>query len=197
MDIMKNSETGISGIVFRLYHDMVKYEAVETGDSKPSEGLTVNELHLIECIRLNTTGGKGPAISTIASALDITRPSATVAVNKLAKKKIVAKTDSTEDGRSVRVKLTAKGEKALEVHSAFQERFTEELKAELGEDGYDELLKTFGSFGEILDKKIDDLTGRTQKLVEKEKKNAERASAKRSAATKKSAAGKTAAKRGK
>ena len=177
MSFLNKTETGLSGIVFRIYRDMVKYESIDTMQTKSSEGLTVNELHLIECIRLNTSGGNGPAISTIANALDITRPSATVAVNKLEKKKMVTKSDSAEDGRSVRVKLTAKGEKALEAHTSFQKKFAGELKAELGEEGFEKLVNTFGALGDVLDKKIDDLTGRTQRQREKEKKDSEKAGA--------------------
>jgi len=89
--------------------------------------LTINELHLLECIKKNTKGDDGPTISSIAAELDITRPSTTVAVNKLNAKKFVDKIGCVNDGRSVRIKLTGKGEKAYALYTNYHNEISEEL----------------------------------------------------------------------
>ncbi len=103
--------------------------------------LTINELHLLECIHKATKGEDGPTISAIAAELDITRPSTTVAVNKLKDKKFVEKIGCVNDGRSVRIKLTPKGKKIFALHTeyhdnmaaALNECFTEEEKKSLAD----------------------------------------------------------------
>ena len=146
--------------LYKLYHSTVKLEAEELKDNKNCADLTVNELNLIESIRSLTKGNEGPTISSIASELDITRPSTTVAVNKLVSKKIVTKTECANDGRSVRVKLTAKGEKAYSAHHSYQNALVKEAKEFFSEDDYkaiedsmSKLLTFFGSKAENVDAK--------------------------------------------
>ena len=111
---MNELELGKS--LFKLYYKNIKLEEKSVKSEKNRFNLTINELHLIECIRNLTKNNEGPTISKIASELDITRPSTTVAVNKLESKKFVEKTGCPNDGRSVRVKLSSKGEKAYSFH---------------------------------------------------------------------------------
>lgn len=120
--------------------------------------LTINELHLLECIKNNTSGDDGPTISSIATELDITRPSTTVAVNKLNAKKYVDKIGCVNDGRSVRIKLTQRGEKAYALHRSYHNELCEALNACFTDEEKGFLEKAFG--------KIDDFF--TEKLNEKE-----------------------------
>lgn len=131
---MNDIEFGRS--LYKLYHGAVKLETAEVKDNKNCADLTVNELNLIECIRSLTKGQDGSTISAIASELDITRPSTTVAVNKLVNKKIVTKSECANDGRSVRVKLTAKGEKAYSAHHSYQNALAKEAKQYFSEADY-------------------------------------------------------------
>lgn len=150
---MNDIEFGRS--LYKLYHGATKLEAEAVKDNKNCAELTVNELNLIECIRSLTKGSEGPTISAIANELDITRPSTTVAVNKLVNKKIAAKTASSSDGRSVRVKLTPKGEKAYSAHHSFQNTLVKEAKSYFSEDDYktlgESIEKLIKFFGEKLD----------------------------------------------
>ena len=130
------SEIEFGNILYKLYHSAVKLEGSAMKENKNCAELTVNELNLIECIRFLTKGGDGPTISAIASELDITRPSTTVAVNKLLNKKIVTKTECSNDGRSVRVKLTSKGEKAYNAHHSFQSAMAKEAKEHFTDEEY-------------------------------------------------------------
>lgn len=152
---MKDTELG--NALYKLYHTVVRLEAKEIKDNKNCSDLTVNELNLIECIRSLTKGNEGPTISSIASALDITRPSTTVAVNKLCAKKITEKNECESDGRSVRVKLTAKGEKAYSVHHSFQTSLVKSAKQSMTEQDWNVLNESFQKLSAFLDAKAEEV----------------------------------------
>ena len=107
-------------LLCKIHHNMMKLEEKTLCIDK-NLNLTVNELHLLECIKNGTKGDDGPTISAIAADLDITRPSTTVAVNKLTAKKYVEKIGCVNDGRSVRIKLTSKGEKAYTMYCDYRQ----------------------------------------------------------------------------
>lgn len=149
------TDTEFGSALYKLYHTLVKIESAELKDNKNCSDLTVNELNLIECIRTLTKNGDGPTISMIASALDITRPSTTVAVNKLSSKKIVTKTECANDGRSVRVKLTARGEKAYSAHHSFQTAFIRSAKSEMSESEWENISGSISRLMDFLESKSD------------------------------------------
>ena len=120
-------------LLCKIHHNLMKLEEKTLCVDK-NINLTVNELHLLECIKNGTKGEDGPTISAIATELDITRPSTTVAVNKLTTKKYVEKIGCVNDGRSVRIKLTSKGEKAYAMYCDYRKEIGEELSACLKED---------------------------------------------------------------
>lgn len=149
------SEIEFGSTLYKLYHAAVKLETMDVKDNKNCADLTVNELNLIECIRSLTKGNDGPTISSIASALDITRPSTTVAVNKLCSKKMTEKNDCESDGRSVRVKLTQKGEKAYSAHHAFQNSLVKAAKQEFSEEEYRTLAESLAKLGNFFESKFE------------------------------------------
>ena len=120
-------------LLCKIHHNLMKLEE-KTLCADKNINLTVNELHLLECIKNGTKGEDGPTISAIAAELDITRPSTTVAVNKLTTKKYVEKIGCVNDGRSVRIKLTSKGEKAYSMYCDYRKEIAEELSACFKED---------------------------------------------------------------
>ena len=138
--------------LFKLYRKGIKLEEKNLRSDKNRMNLTINELHLIECIRSLTKNSEGPTISKIATELDITRPSTTVAVNKLEAKRFVEKTSCSNDGRSVRVKLSPKGEKAFSFHKSYNNNMIKEIKALFSEDEY----KAFIASLDKLEKYYDD-----------------------------------------
>ena len=152
-DIMSELELG--NTLYKLYHTVVKLEATELRDNKNCADLTVNELNLIECIRSLTKGNDGPKISSIASELDITRPSTTVAVNKLCSKRIAEKSECSNDGRSVKVKLTAKGEKAYNAHHTFQNSLIKSAKQDMSEEEYGKIADSLGKLCVFLNSKVE------------------------------------------
>ncbi len=113
-------------LLSKINHNISKLEERVLCDER-NLNLTINELHLLECIQKSTKGEDGPTISAIAAELDITRPSTTVAVNKLKDKKFVEKLDCINDGRSVRIRLTSKGKKVYALHTEYHEAMAEAL----------------------------------------------------------------------
>ncbi|MBQ3842155.1 MAG: winged helix-turn-helix transcriptional regulator [Ruminiclostridium sp.] len=149
------NEMEFGNILYKLYHSEVKLEGAAVKDNKNCAELTVNELNLIECIRTLTKNSEGPTISSIANELDITRPSTTVAVNKLCAKKMTEKEGSISDGRSVRVKLTAKGEKAYSTHHAFQNALVKDIRQSMSEEEYKTLTASLTKLKGIFDAKLE------------------------------------------
>lgn len=113
-------------ILSKLNHNIMKLEELTLCVDR-NLNLTINELHLLECIQKATKGEDGPTISAIAAELDITRPSTTVAVNKLKEKKYVEKIGCVNDGRSVRIKLTPKGKKIYALHTEYHDNMAAAL----------------------------------------------------------------------
>ncbi len=120
-------------LLTKINHNIMKLEE-KTLCIDRSLNLTINELHLLECIQKATNGEEGPTISAIAAELDITRPSTTVAVNKLKDKKFVEKIGCVNDGRSVRIKLTPKGKKVFALHSEYHENMAAALNECLSDE---------------------------------------------------------------
>ena len=77
--------------------------------------LSASELCVLE--RIAQAPEDGITISDLAALLEVARPSASVAVNKLRQKGFVAKVPSQADGRSVLVTLTHEGKLACAYHS--------------------------------------------------------------------------------
>lgn len=140
--------------VSRLHHNITKIEDKAIKNDKSHHNLTVNEMLLLECIKSSTKGHEGPTISTIAAELDITRPSTTVAVNKLTAKKFVEKTECANDGRSVRVKLTAKGEKAFTLHKNHSNAIAKELRADVDDEQYTKLTESIKFLEEYFENRL-------------------------------------------
>lgn len=151
----KMSELQFSSTLYKLYHTLAKLEENELKDNKICKELTVNELNLVECIRsLTKKNSDGPTISDIASELDITRPSTTVAVNKLCSKDYAVKNTSSKDGRSVLVKLTEKGEKAYSVHHSFQNTLLKTAREEMSEEEFNKIRDSLSTMYNFLDRML-------------------------------------------
>ena len=118
-------------LINKLEEQIVKNSSVD---------LTISEIHVVEAVAKNdttesctdTAGTK--TISEIAQILNITLPSVTISINKLQKKGYVEKLKCKNDGRSVRVKLTKRGEKINNVHRHFHKKLVNNLVLNLTEN---------------------------------------------------------------
>ena len=88
--------------------------------------VSIGELHLMEII--GESKDKGVLIGELAQRMELTPPTVTVAVNKLALKGYVVKTKSTLDKRSVIVTLTRMGKKVNAAHRYFHEQMVRNIE---------------------------------------------------------------------
>lgn len=97
----------LNELLVEIYRNI---EILEESELKKSRlNLSISEMHMIELI---AKAGGGMTVSEIAGRLKVTRPSVTVAVNKLVQKGYCEKRRREDDGRAVAVILTGAGEKA-------------------------------------------------------------------------------------
>ena len=88
--------------------------------------LSIGELHMLEAIGQNKD--KGMLVCELAQRMELTPPTVTVAVNKLAVKGYVLKTKSQSDKRSVIVTLTKQGRKLNAAHRYFHEQMVRNIE---------------------------------------------------------------------
>ena len=92
-------------VISKLSYNMGEMEELAKEHFKLSE-LTVTQMHYLETIStLNN-----PNITELASKMQLTKPTVTVAVDKLIEKEYLFKVQSDEDRRSAHLHLTKKGE---------------------------------------------------------------------------------------
>ena len=98
-----------------------KSEQLEESLKKNSQlkDLTTRQLQCIEAV----LESQNPTLSELAKKLYITKPSATVLIDRLNDHGYLIKIKSDNDRRSAHVHLTEKGEMSAKLHSKVHERF--------------------------------------------------------------------------
>lgn len=93
------------------------------------EGFTPRQLEYIDTIhRLGN-----PNLGEIARALNLSKPSVTAIVEKLAARGYIQKFQSDEDRRSFHVHLSAKGKKLVEIHNETHQKIADLFRKNLDE----------------------------------------------------------------
>ncbi|URN86111.1 MarR family transcriptional regulator [Acetobacterium wieringae] len=85
---MDSFSSQLNAVLVDTFNNILKFEEDLLKQSTNID-LSINEMHLIEHVGKNTNDGR--TISDLAQSLNITLPSVTVAINKLAKKGYVKK----------------------------------------------------------------------------------------------------------
>ena len=114
--------------------------------------LSIGEMHIIECI--GRGGNNGASITAIAQDMEISLPSATVAVKKLEKKGFVLKSRGAED-----VQLTETGRRAEVAHRYFHRQMLKAVCQGVREEEKPVLLGAIRSLNEFFDKAVSQLSG--------------------------------------
>ena len=91
------------------------------------EGFTARQIVYIETI--NTLNN--PNLGEIAKALNLSKPSVTAIVDKLASKGYIEKFQSDEDRRSFHVHLSAKGKNLVKMHAETHNKIVDMLQDNL------------------------------------------------------------------
>jgi DNA-binding MarR family transcriptional regulator len=123
---MNKKHDSLNKVLVKLFSDILKIEekCLCTG---AFSNLTITEFHTIETIGSH----RERTMSETAKALKITSGTLTTGIDNLVKKGYVKRGRSDADKRKVVIKLSDKGEKALESHNAFHKDLVEHTLSEL------------------------------------------------------------------
>ena len=139
----------LNELLVEIYRNI---EILEESELKKSRlNLSISEIHLIELI---AKAGGGMTVSEIAERLKVTRPSVTVAVNKLVQKGYCEKRRREDGGRAVAVALTKAGRKVEAFHARCHRSMIREISDDLTENEKAELLRTMSRINTYFRTKI-------------------------------------------
>ncbi|HHT53708.1 MAG TPA: MarR family transcriptional regulator [Clostridiales bacterium] len=146
---MDEFEKSLNDILVNTFNNILKYEeaSLKTIADIP---VTMAEAHMIEAI--SKRGGQS-TVSDIANDLNITPPTATVAVKKLEKKGFVIKVPFSKDGRRFIISLTRKGEKVDRAHSIFHRRMVRNISRKFTDTEKNILLVAVKKLGDFFGEK--------------------------------------------
>lgn len=115
----------------------------------PFGNLTLSELHVIEAIGYDATF----PMSAIATKLDVTVGTLTIAMNNLVKKGYVSRVRSETDRRVVLICLTERGKEAFLHHSAFHKEMINFTMSVLSPEEGDILIKSLEKITDYFNQK--------------------------------------------
>ena len=133
---MPSFEDSMNTLLVDIYKDVDLLEEQMLTASRLN--LSISEIHMLEAVEHAAADGAA-TISDLSEYLDISLPSVTLAVNKLAAKGYVMRQKDNADGRVVTVVLTQMGRKAERAHRYFHRTMVREIAAEMS-DGEKEAL---------------------------------------------------------
>jgi DNA-binding MarR family transcriptional regulator len=141
----------LNDMLVEVYHNIVRVEE-EFLQKNNRINLTIREMHLIECVGLDSENGK--TVSEIAAYLKVRRPSVTVAVGKLEKKGYLCKNGCHTDGRVVRVTLTREGRKIYLYHKRYHMSMIHEIENEFDASEQDTLIRVIAKLNKFFEKTV-------------------------------------------
>jgi len=121
---MNDFEKSLNNVLVETFNSILKFE--ESSLKKiVSVPVTITEAHMIEAI--GTQENKEATVSEIASMMNISMPTATVAVKKLESKGFILKAPCIKDGRRAIISLTEMGKKIDKAHSLFHTKMVRNI----------------------------------------------------------------------
>lgn len=144
---MDQFSSALNEILVETYHNIQRVEekALKKGGRIQ---LSIKEMHLLEAVGQGQEQGR--TVSEVAKALDITRPTATVAINKLEKKGYVEKQSTDADGRVVRVKLTRLGKRIDHFHHLYHYNMVKKIVEDLDDSQRESLFRGIQKLNQYL-----------------------------------------------
>ena len=146
---MPTFATDLNEMLEDIYRNIRLME--ETDMKKSRLNLSIGEIHLLEQIG---KGEEGMTVSEIAQKQNITKPSVTVAVNKLVQKGYCEKQRVEADGRAVLVTLTERGRRVNAFHARFHRNMIREVTSDLTESEQEKLLEIMGRLNHYFKAKL-------------------------------------------
>lgn len=126
---METFEKRLNDLLVDTFRNILKVEEKMIRDTAGS--LSMSEIHLLDVV--GECGDSICTAGTLATHLQVTMPSVTIAVGKLTKRGYLSKKKSEKDGRSVLITLTHEGEKIYRLHRHFHQKMVHAISAEMTE----------------------------------------------------------------
>lgn len=111
----------------------------EALNSKELSDLTVKQLHYLDMIKKLTN----PTFTELSEEIGVSKPTITIAINKLIKNDYVKKVQSLEDRRVYNILLTEAGERVVKIHHKAHKDFACMISRCLNEQELNKLLEIF------------------------------------------------------
>ena len=153
--MMDEFSTALNDILVEIYNNVLDLEEKAVNSVSRKLKLSISEIHFLEAAAKG--GENGLTVSELADELGITKPSVTVAVNKLEKKGYLEKCQCKKDGRSVRVFLTREGNKVNSCHQYFHRRMVRSVSDGLDEKEKEFLVATISKLNSFFKKSIESI----------------------------------------
>lgn len=141
--------SNLNELLVEIYRNIQILEESELKKSRLN--LSINEMHMIELIAKEEAG---MTVSEIALRLKVTKPTVTVAVNKLVSKGYCEKKRLEDDRRAVLVALTPSGRRVEAFHRRCHRNMIREISDDFTDAEKDELLKTMERINTYFKSKI-------------------------------------------
>ena len=152
---MDNFSTALNNILVEIYRDVINLEEKTLKSVDNRIRLSIREIHFLEAVSMGKE--EGLSVSELAEVLDVTKPSVTVAVNKLEKKGYLERRHDENDGRSVKVILTAEGAKINAFHQYYHRRMVKSISDDLTEEEKQFLVSTISKLSTYFKQSIENI----------------------------------------
>jgi len=117
----------LADLIEQLSYSMEQHETKVIAASRFSS-LTAAQIH---CLDMISHPEEGPTFSELAERLSVSKPSVTVAVEKLETQGYLRKVQSTEDKRSFNIYLTDEGKMISKLHDDIHRGYAESIERAL------------------------------------------------------------------
>ena len=124
----------IVSVISKLSHNLAEMEELARTRLNLKE-LTLAQMHYLEI--LNAL--ENPNVTELATEMQLTKPTVTVALDKLIQMGYVSKVQSDEDRRSSHLHLTKKGMLINQMHEHAHDQFAELMKESLDPEELEQL----------------------------------------------------------
>ena len=151
MDALGNE---LNRLLVDTYRAAGKIEQVMLADLSQGK-LSLSEMRLIECV--GSGRRRGRTVTEISQELDITLPSVTSMVNRLANKDYVVKERASEDGRRVIIRLTDAGYQAYVGYLFAQRKMINAVRSSIPAEDVAVVLRALKALNGFFSEKMEEL----------------------------------------
>ena len=144
-------EATLNSILLNTFNYILRFEALSL-KAMADTPVTLAEAHLLEVIGKQD---KQITVSEIASALGVAASTATVAIKKLERKGLVAKTAYAGDARRFIVSLTEQGKRIDRAHGMFHMRMVRNISRDFSREEKDILLSAMHKLSAFFKERVE------------------------------------------